>query len=174
MCSSPDGLRERTNHGSPSATWFRVLNNTAGEAGQSAGVCWTRLQTWGDDELMGAVDRDLSVVAGNHRLGTQRLNTAIRISEIALRPIGRAAVGTPLWFAALHHARGRARSVLIVGGRLLGLGFEEGFGGADALEPCRFVGDPVGHLIAALIASVGTVLRPYSQKIQTIAGGYPA
>src|SRR5215469_16856924 len=44
-------------------------------------------------------------------------------------------------------------------GGLLGLGFEEGFGGADALEPCRFVGDPVGHLIAALIASVGTILR---------------
>jgi hypothetical protein len=63
--------------------------NIGQQAWQSAGVRRTRLQALGDDDLMGAIDRDLSVVAGNHRLGTQRLNAAIGIREIALRPIGR-------------------------------------------------------------------------------------
>jgi hypothetical protein len=48
--------------------------NIGQQAWQSAGVRRTRLQALGDADLMGAIDRDLSVVAGNHRLGTQRLN----------------------------------------------------------------------------------------------------
>jgi hypothetical protein len=42
--------------------------------------------------LMRSIDRDLSVVACNHT-GLGRLDAAIRIGEVALRAIGRPAVG---------------------------------------------------------------------------------
>ena len=100
---------------------------------QGAGVCRARLQALGDNDLMRAIDRDLGVVASDHRPGTQRLDATIGIGEIALGAIGRTTVRTPLRFAALHHARGGARSILIVGRRLFGFGLERRFGGAAAL-----------------------------------------
>src|ERR1700681_2581916 len=95
---------------------------------QRAGICRARLQALGDDDLMRAVDGDLGVVAGDHRTGPGRLDAAVRIGEIALRTIGRPAVGSAIGLAALHHARGWARPV-VIWRRLLGFGLERRLGG---------------------------------------------
>src|ERR1019366_467526 len=111
----------------------------------------------GDNDLMRAVDGDLGVVAGDHGPRSGRLDAAVGIGEIALGAIGRAAVGTAIRLAALHHARGWARS-LVIWRRPLGLSLERGFGRANTLEPCRLVDDPIRHLVPALIRAVGAIL----------------
>ena len=95
---------------------------------------------------MRAIDRDLGVASGDHRLGTQRPDATIGIGEIALRPIGGPAVRSAFRFAGLHHAQEGSRSVIIGGWRLLGFVLERRFGGADTLEARHLVGDPIGHL----------------------------
>src|SRR6202035_4091789 len=97
---------------------------------QRAGICRARLQALGDDDLMRAVDGDLGIVAGDHGTRARRLDAAVGIGEIALGAIRRAAVGTAIGLAALHHARGWARPFIILR-RLLGFGLERRLGGAD-------------------------------------------
>ena len=87
------------------------------------------------------------------------LDAAVGIGEVVLGAIRRAAVGAALRLAALHHAGGWTRSVVILRRRLLGFGLQRRFGGTDALEPCRLVGDPIRHLVAALLGTMLTIFR---------------
>jgi hypothetical protein len=100
-----------------------------------------------DDDLMRTVDGDLRVVALDHAIASL-LDAAVGIGEVALRPVGRPAVGRPVRLAVVHHAGGRARPV-VIGGRRFRLGLERRLCLTQALEPLLLVGDPIRHLVAA-------------------------
>src|SRR5258708_27479637 len=55
------------------------------------------LHALGDDDLMRAIDRDLSIVTLHHAAAIDRQDTAVRIGELALCPSPPSAPGAPEW-----------------------------------------------------------------------------
>src|SRR5215204_2376105 len=79
----------------------------------------TGLEALGDDDLMGAIHRNLGIVALQNA-GSRRLDAAVGIGEVALRAFGRTAVGAALGpTGPLHHARGPGPSSSGSGGGAL-------------------------------------------------------
>src|SRR3974390_2365887 len=87
-----------------------------------AAVSRTGLQALSDNDLLGAVDRDNGIVTLDDATATRRLDAAVGIGEVTLGAIRRAAIGTAFRLAALHHAGGWTRLVVILRRQLLGFG----------------------------------------------------
>src|SRR5215217_7258665 len=121
-------------------------------------------QTMRDDDLHGPIDSGLRVVALDVAiLGLQ--DAALRIGEVALRlAIGlrfrrcrRPAALFPVFRKALLLCLFAPPLLLFGGG--FGLGLQRGLGFPDLLKPLLLVGDPIRHLVAALVAVEPVVLR---------------
>ena len=111
-----------------------------------------------DDDLMGRVDRDLAVVA-LHEPVAGRQDAAVRVGEVALRPVGRAAVLAAQGTALPAHARRCARPALVLRvGRIGSLCLQRGLGGPDRLQPPLLVGHPVRRLVAAPVRAMLAIL----------------
>src|SRR3974390_2910043 len=124
-----------------------------------AAVSRTGLQALSDNDLIGAVDRDNGIVTLDDAAATRRLDAAVGIGEVALGAIRRGALRPAFPLPAPHHAGGWPRLVIILRRRLLGFGLQRRLGSADAREPCCLVGDPIRHLVAALVDATLTIFR---------------
>src|SRR5260370_3671374 len=117
-----------------------------------------------DDDLRRAIHRSLRVIGRNEPvLGLH--DAAFGIGEVALRLAVRGAARRPRLLTWLLAPR---RPALLfrrgVGPRLrlgcrLGFRLERRLGLADLGQPLRLVGHPVWQLVAALVLSVGAILR---------------
>lgn len=88
-----------------------------------------------DDHLMRGIDRDLAVVA-LHEAITRGLDPAVRISEVAMRSVGRTTIRPAQWAALPAHPRQGTRLALVLWiGRISRLRFQRGLSGADCFKP---------------------------------------
>jgi hypothetical protein len=102
-----------------------------------------------DDHLMGCVDRDLTVVA-LHKAIKRGQDPAVRVDEVALRPVGRPPILSAQRLALPTHARrGTGPALVLRIGRISRFRFQRGLGGADCFEPSLLVGHPVRRLVAS-------------------------